>query len=847
MRAHTPRNFCWLVLFACAPYPDVHAALLRTASSDGLTDIAEFAEDAQSSASAGDAAAVIADNDLAQAGSVAEPLLGLSLGTQQGFADVVRDGVPVPPFSRAGAPFPFGQESVRLFFGGANAGAVRGVTVEAQNEAVAFAAAALSPEGSGLAVDVSCACRGKGTVSVMLTLQLSATTMLSPRIFLQKSCAARPLPGLAVGTALGKSDAMVDGEAVWTPRMAPVVPYEAQETSLYISMASQSQTKQLFQEPEVHVRAIEQMQSVGSIHPASAPHQVVGPHAAAAFFEALPASGKSDTLDVRVKSALSMPGSLAFGQPVELKIDYKCLKPGTVLLELVLRPQPAWDPYAPMSLFIKKVCGGLNSPSLQVGTSPLGSDLIRNGELRAAAPDITSIVGVSHFYVQYSPVDTLGKTDSDQKVQPTLHCESAGGHGQQAPLDAALTVAQHHGHGTGGGRYNVVYGCKHRGTAVCKLRFGLKLWDSPEVAWHKQCGGARPDIAIDSNFEVFASVIRTGQPTPDWSVKSPKVWLPTEALLAEFKVRLDRPVVGAGVAGVKGSTEVTEAATSLLAAEPVMLLMPEISVSNPAVANATVEGAATWNSRALSSPKDFTSIRVNHICKSVGMVQVNVLLRMSEPGLPAMLLTQRHHSHAVAKHRPDPELFDPVVFSYFKRCDPEPLSPVGVLGGVALSLLTMVEPGGAEVLKFMKVEGSSGVGLHFGLWFPFALIAVAFALFPQAMRELGRRLKGEKEFIEPEELLECIRAQDQLTPEEEREWQNRCAWRAAIGEEAHRNEARNTRRVLSGYDEESNLDFDLGRFPSARASASSFTSEDLRPWPRASRTVSSLSGAERRW
>lgn len=820
----TRRWLCFAAIAVCVPLSG-SAALLRTAGGDlgeaRYADQAQYANDAQNSVSAGDAAAVIADNDLADAGAAAEPLLGLTLGTQQGFADVVRDGVPLPPFSRAGAPFPFGQDSVRLFLGGVSTSSVRGVTAMAQNEAVAIASAVLSPEGPGSAIDISCACRGKGTASVMLELQLSEPTMLPPRIFLQKNCAARALPGLAVGTALGKSDAAVDGRPAWTPRAAPVVPYEAQETILYVSMTQQSHPKQLFEEPEVHVRAVEQASLAGDIPPAADSHQVVGRHASAAFFEAPPASGKSSTLDVHVKSALSMSGGLAFGQPVELKIEYQCLKPGTVLLELVLRPRPAWDPFAPMSLFIKKVCGGLDSPSLQVGTSPLGSDLVRNGKQHSPAPDITSIVGVSHFYVQYSSLDTLGKTDPDQKVQPTLHCESAVGRGHQVPLDAALTVGQHQGHGTGGGRYNVVYGCKHRGTAVCKLRLGLKLWDSPEIVWHKHCGGARQDIAIDSNFEVFASVIRTGQPTVDWSIKSPKVWLPTEADLAEFKVRLDQPVLGPGVTG---------ATTSMLAAEPVMLLAPEISVSNPAIMNATVEGASAWNSQALATPKDITSIRVHHTCQGVGVVQVTVLLRMSEPSLPGSLLAHRHHSHTPLRQPPDPGLFDPVTFSYLKRCDAEPLGPLNVASGVALSLFTYLEPGGAEALRFLKVESRSGMGLHFGLWFPAALIAAGFALFPGLGRELSSRLKGDKALISSSELLECIKAQPPLSPEEEaareEQWRNDCAWRYAIGEDAHRNEGRNTRRVPSGYDEESALDFNLGRHPSARASASSFSAEE---------------------
>jgi hypothetical protein len=278
--------------------------------------------------------------------------------------------------------------------------------------------------------------------------------------------------------------------------------------------------------------------------------------------------------------------------PVPVKIGFKCLHPGTALVELVLTPSPPFQPYRPMSVFVHKVCGGSSKPGLAVGLTQGGSDIVSNGKLVGKMHDVESLTDTTRLYTSYTPMSI---DDPDAELQPTLKCVGAN------PWEANPTVQTVLTAGTETGSFDIFYACQHKGVSQCTFSLGLKFWKDPGISWKKVCGGIRQDIDIQSDLETYSNVFTAGKAATAWLPNFSEVKLPVEEDFLTFTLH----------------KSATAAAT-----EPIILKGGEVEVSPKDALEVSLE--QDLSGRVLGSATDNATVKVKHVCKGHGDVNVTV-------------------------------------------------------------------------------------------------------------------------------------------------------------------------------------------------------------------------------
>jgi len=465
-------------------------------------------------------------------------------------------------------------------------------------------------------LQVECACHAPGTARFQVTVAHQGKASPSHSFVFSKSCSGDQLTGLDVGTAAFAKDAVRDGISKWVPAHAPIIAYNRHEVSLYLtpSHAHQSARGSPFQSSAVriwkqHVHTSERSEArPGSElqNGAGAPSEIA--------------------LEAKIFQQRG-PGKLNASRPTKLTVVFKCIAPSTSLVELILIPQHAWDPFRPVSVFLKKECFGGAKPGFNVGMRKGMADVVHNGRVLSTLPDVGSSQGFSQFFVKYS---ATSRSDSDQHVRPSLRCADEQEGGNTPVVLAQISVED------AGTMYRTSYVCKRPGVSVCTLSLGLTFWQSPEIRWRKICHGAAEAVTIESSFAQSKAVFGGGQAVAMWAPTNPGVSLAPDDNVAVFTVR------SSGEAGNKtGSSTIA-------------LLSPQVQVSDPSVLDVII---SKENQKGLS-PLVFIA---RHVCKHLGTVLVTIRL-----------------PHAKKGGELDEGPLDEVAFAYRKVCSLPQTSFLGV-------------------------------------------------------------------------------------------------------------------------------------------------------------------------
>jgi hypothetical protein len=501
---------------------------------------------------------------------------------------------------------------------------------------------------------------------------------LSPAILLRKACRALAVPGLAIGTALIKSSIVEDGSSKWTREKAPVVAFETKELSLFATMTSPDLGNQSFEVPRV--RVVAQSKGLEHVNASSLNLALMSMD----HVDGSPLRQQA-ILDVTLTSPWARSGGrLPQEHQEEIALRFQCRDPGVALVELLLRPEPAFQPCKPVSVFMRKVCGGVRKHGLQVGSYPGGNDVVKDGVFLRNLRTVSLLDHSSHFFLHYPSFE-----DGDPQTTPLpqVHCaaarEAVGARNPVAalvsarsPVDALLSVSS--SAGIRHQQLNVTYTCKRAGKADCWLDLGLRFWKPVVLQWCKSCGGPRPDAVIESDLPSFSQVFAVGRAASAWAKEEPAVELPQEQSFAGFVIRSNSSV-------------------SAEDPEPLTLGRPVISVSNPKVLDVALLADTVLLGHVLRD-SDYVAVTAQHVCKAKGQAVVHVKL----PFLP-------HLTNGTSLLSADSDLlnqFDAAEFSYKKHCAPDQryVPFVLALGGALLFVLCFIGTTGFALSKSRQLN-----------------------------------------------------------------------------------------------------------------------------------------------
>lgn len=273
---------------------------------------------------------------------------------------------------------------------------------------------------------------------------------------------------------------------------------------------------------------------------------------------------------------------------------------------------------------------------------------MESGVLKHDPFDVMGGVERSRFYARFDAAAIRGSGDAATgEPRPTLRCVGTGA--SESGVSAVLEAS-----GRGNDRaYDVVYTCYERGSSLCKLSFDFQFWRGVELAWTKTCGGgARQDVIVESDLGIFETVFSHGLADKSWSASHPAITLLGDQDDVTFTVRRDP----------KANSD-----------DPLVLKGVSATFSQPDVLGVDIGDASIWAGRVLAEVQDRATLRVHHDCHVLGDALVTIKVQTED---------KRGSSHGA--RRPPPErgeqLFDPIVFSYVKRCS----------GGLGLSVIPVV-------------------------------------------------------------------------------------------------------------------------------------------------------------
>lgn len=360
---------------------------------------------------------------------------------------------------------------------------------------------------------VECACHAPGTARFRVDLPSSRKVSRSPAFVFSKSCQGLQLQGFNVGSTPEGKDALENGQPIWQPSNAPVLAFNEHSVDLFISASSTLLPEDVeFQAPRVRVWQHKESPSRQRQPSSGALHRDQ---------PAVQASIDSDLA--------SGSGKLSPYAPTKLTVSTECLKPSAALIEVILAPKSAWDPYRPVSIFLKKQCNRGALIGFNVGTAHGVADLVRDGQVLAdsvdGALDADGSQESSQIFVEY-PKDK----DSSAALVPIMRCADESQDGASPAATAQLSVP------SDGSGYTIRYKCHRPGISSCSIRLGLPFWDAAELRWRKTCVSAGPDITIQSNR--FQSMVFGGrQAASMWAPENPGVVLAPNDNVAVFTVR----------------------------------------------------------------------------------------------------------------------------------------------------------------------------------------------------------------------------------------------------------------------------------------------------------------------
>lgn len=498
-------------------------------------------------------------------------------------------------------------------------------------------------------LQVKCECHAPGIARFQVVVALQGGGSGGESFRFDKTCRGDQLRGVDVGTTPFGKDVVEDGISSWSPSHLPVVEYNRSTISLYVAPSLLRSLKEVsFQSPHVRVWDMEEPD------PTASGNSKV-------------ADNSKQILQAQLVSALgSGDGKLNSSQPTELTVDFRCLKPTTAIIEVMLVPKLVWDPFKPISIFLKKECFGGIKKGFHVGVVKGAKNLVRDGRVQSQVADVDSHQGSSQFFVEYSPA---GPSDVDQHVRPVLHCSDEERGGRTSVVHSQLFVKD------AGKAYSVTYNCRRPGVSVCTLSLGLKFYKSVDLHWRKTCGGHAADVMVESSFVQSESVFGGGEAAAMWELANPTISLKPDTNVAVFTVR-SSPGVAKGAGAL-----------------PYSMLSPRVDVSDAKVLDVIVSKETEF--KGSSAPLVFIA---RHVCKQRGTSKVTIMLPRSK----------------ASSDEAGEDPLDQVAFAYRKVC----AHPVGGLSffGLHTGLHSLsrwdVPTGGWRVLLGVAIVLVLGVICH---------------------------------------------------------------------------------------------------------------------------------------
>merc|ERR1719265_2211382 len=340
-----------------------------------------------------------------------QSLAGLQVGSFEGGADVVADGM-VQPGWATDSPALIAESESRTRIWALVADSARDLPVQSlsvassdpsvavasvrrqgasQPGATAFRGGMVGTAMQPLVADMSYTCYRAGAALLTVTLQFAIPGVAPVEFATQKECAACPRQGLNLGTAADQADdVMRDGTSLWTVSTATqrLIPFNTQQMDLFWALRPTGGSDDTASQLLAPLRA--KVTALSTTGAAKGPTQVaeVRRWRRALLLQSgteakQRAQGMWGTEDQKTDDTLlrvHFRGELGHGgrlptipagspEPVpSVSLQFECLHAGTALVEIEVATSPAYQPYRPAVVSFLKQCGGLYRQGFDVST-----------------------------------------------------------------------------------------------------------------------------------------------------------------------------------------------------------------------------------------------------------------------------------------------------------------------------------------------------------------------------------------------------------------------------------------------------------------------------------------------
>lgn len=596
----------------------------------------------------------------------------LQIGSFQGGADVVTNGIVQGPWSQAAPRVVTPNErQTRLWAVVANV-ATSGVPLmslsatSAQPD-VAVARLRWTTDSTHskimignvlkpLVVDVVYECHRSGSTAITMVYRFSDARVAPVEISFTKECGQRARAGLSLGTRGDRTDDVVrNGASLWsiaTVLQRIIPPSQAYVDLFWALRASGGEddtAAQSMAAPRVRVTPLSLHVNPAKELPIAESHRWQRRLQGLANRElserragqwglddtqgvaSNPASGKTqepEVVRVHIIGALQDGGSLpAVSQipnnvsPPGFRLNVQCLRMGAALVEVEVSPAPAYQPYRPTIISFVKQCGGVLSQGFDVSSRMLTAKFVEPDILRDGAPVDSTNEGfggeVNNLAGTFSAYWRLADGSHGPPDASTVACE-----GNVVSAAISHSADPTPDQGTLSGRQDVKLQCVRSGTSWCTLKFGWQLYEGPSIKFRKQCGGIRKDVQIFSDLANTPAVFLQGQTDSVWG-SEPQVTMPSEDDKTIFTIALDKMLAP----GEK-----------VLKMEP-----PRIHIFRPDVVEAWTGGELVDGGEVVKD-SDGGDLEVQTKCKKTGTSRIEVTLPIKsiEPFKPLSFTFNKH-------------------------------------------------------------------------------------------------------------------------------------------------------------------------------------------------------------
>lgn len=617
-----------------------------------------------------------------------ERLAGLQVGSFEGGADAVEDGVVQPSWSAATPTLVAPEEDrTRLWATIAQLQhkpePLADVTVSSAEPAIAVArvqhVGGLKPAAVGsimnpFVADIVYECQRAGAAAIAVVYRFANAGLAPVELSLTKECGERRREGLCLSSSLlQKCDVVQDGSANWamTGRsMLHEVPASQDHLKLFwmlrptngaddtvsqliappravvMPLPNRARKGSLIEERQREFRRLATMESArqkAGWWGLSASDSIMGLQAVGQGGTNRSEPG-SEILRVTFAGALRDGGVLpasttqVMGAPPAIEVGLECTRRGVALVEVEVAPYPAYQPYRPVVMSFLKECGGTLSKNLDAATHTLSSNLVG-----AASPEVLDLVrdgmplrkGAMFNVTNVEPEAYVYWRVRDPTLGPPSrsHLSCGGGHvvaSLAEPFVTSAAPSSEDAPATLVGGLKMRFACQAAGEALCTLQFGWSLYQGPAVYFRKSCGGIRRDVDVWTGFAVAPIALLQGRAQTAWDV-NPQVTLPAEEERATFTVSLDQQMAPG--------------------AEALELSPPQIRVFRPDVLEATIVGSLALGGQVSTTvaSENGADLEVEMHCKKSGDTRIEVTLPLGSKG--------------------STEGFSPLSFAFTKTCN----------------------------------------------------------------------------------------------------------------------------------------------------------------------------------